>query len=269
MRAMTDSLDFSGTPCLALDTSTDVLSLALRGADGRVWRHEAPGGAQASAHMLPALGALMAQAGLRSAEVACIAMGRGPGAFTGLRTACSVVQGLAYGWSSAERPQGVPVLPLDSLLALAEAASAQAGPVWTRVVSVMDARMDEVYIAAYEQVNGVWQTRVPSTLCAPADVWALLCTQAPDMAQALTDGDPHSGCAGNAWAVYPDALGNLPGARRQAVPTADALLRLAPAAWNAGQAVAAADALPLYVRDKVAFTTAEREAGLHKLTVRT
>jgi tRNA threonylcarbamoyladenosine biosynthesis protein TsaB len=89
------------------------------------------------------------------------------------------------------------------------------------------------------------------------------------MAQALTDGDPHSGCAGNAWAVYPDALGNLPGARRQAVPTADALLRLVPAAWNAGQAVAAADALPLYVRDKVAFTTAEREAGLHKLTVRT
>ena len=266
---MTDHRDISGTPCLAIDTSTDVLSLALCGANGRVWRHEGPGGAQASAHLLPALGELMAQAGLRGADLACIAMGRGPGAFTGLRTACSVVQGLAFGWSSAERPQGVPVLPLDSLLALAEAASVQAAPVWTRVVSVLDARMDEVYIAAYEQVNGVWQTRVPSTLCAPADVWALLCTQVPDIAQALSDGEPNTGCAGNAWAVYPEALAALPGARRQAVPTADALLRLAPAAWNSGQAVAAADALPLYVRDKVAFTTAEREAGLHKVTVRT
>ena len=273
---MTHSPDLAATPCLAIDTSTDTLSLALRGADGRVWRHQGAGGAQASAQLLPALGDLLAQAGVRGTELASIAMGRGPGAFTGLRTACAVVQGLAYGWRSAERPQGVPVLPIDSLLALAEEAAAptdkqtdtQAEPRWTRVLSVLDARMDEVYVAAYEWVDGVWLTRLPSALCAPADVATLVQTQLPDWAQALQAADAHTGCAGNAWAVYPQALATLGGARRGALPSADALLRLAPAAWRAGLAVQAADALPLYVRDKVAFTTAEREAGLHKAAAR-
>jgi tRNA threonylcarbamoyladenosine biosynthesis protein TsaB len=265
---MTHSPDLTGTPCLAIDTSTDTLSLALRGADGRVWRYQGAGGAQASVQLLPALGALLAQAGLRGTELASIAMGRGPGAFTGLRTACAVVQGLAYGWCSAERPQGVPVLPIDSLLALAEEAAAQSQPRWTRVLSVLDARMDEVYVAAYEWVDGAWVTRLPSALCAPADVATLVQTQLPDWAIALQSNDAHTGCAGNAWAVYPQALAGLSGARRVALPSADALLRVAPAAWRAGQAVHAADALPLYVRDKVAFTTAEREAGLHKAPTR-
>ena len=259
-------------PCLAIDTSTDVLSVAVSDLDGRVWRHQGAGGAQASAQLLPALGELLTQAGLRGIDLACVAMGRGPGAFTGLRTACAVVQGLAYSWRSAERPHGVPVLPIDSLLALAEEAAAPtdtpAAPRWTRVLSVLDARMDEVYVAAYEWADGAWSTRVPSALCAPADVAALVQTQLPDWAQALQAGDAYTGCAGNAWAVYPQALAALSGARRVALPSANALLRLAPAAWRAGQAVPAADALPLYVRDKVAFTTAEREAGLHKAAAR-
>jgi tRNA threonylcarbamoyladenosine biosynthesis protein TsaB len=194
--------------------------------------YQGAGGAQASASLIPSLHGLLSQAGLRLDELHAIVFGRGPGSFTGLRTACSVAQGLAFG-------ADVPVLPVDTLMAVAEEARAAAG--YEKVVAVLDARMDEVYSATYLWTDGRWQQEGGFAVGRPetvvvAEGWAL---------------------AGNAFTAY---AGRLPGdaPRVEALPTATALLRLAPALLAAGQAVPAARALPLYIRDKVAQTTEER-----------
>lgn len=224
---------------LAFDTSTDTLSIAVQ-RDDATWEHSGPGGAQASATLLPAIRALLAEAGLSFDTLDAVVFGRGPGSFTGLRTACSVAQGLAFG---ARGGAGVPVLPIDTLLAVAEAARHAHG--CTRVVAVLDARMDEVYTAPFEfQADGTWHGGNDFGLSAPQAL------QVP----------PGYTVAGNARAAYGERL--APGAPHVfALPTAMALLRLAPACMAAGGARPASEALPLYVRDKVAQTTAERLAA--------
>jgi len=225
---------------LAFDTATESMSVALQ-AGGRVFLHDGAGGAQASATLIPVLMRLLLDAGVTLRELDAIALGRGPGAFTGLRTACAVAQGLALG---ADRP----VLPLDSLLAVAEdARQAGAGsPLWV----VVDARMGEVYAAHYHFDAGRWHA-----LDGP-----LLAT--PQALQGRWQAAPPQVLAGNALTVFGDALA-VPGAALfpDARPLARTLLPLAEAAWAQGAAVDAADALPLYVRDKVAQTSAERAAG--------
>ena len=228
------------TALLAFDTATEQMSLGVR-ANGRTWTHEAPGGAQASAMLIPALLALLAQAGLRLADLDAIAFGRGPGAFTGLRTACSVAQGLAFGAAK-------PVLPIDTLLALAE--DSRAGAAQWRVWALLDARMDEIYAAQYDYAAGQW-----TVLDAP------LLTR-PEALNERWQSEPPQVVAGNALAVFGARL--QPGSVPQFVtarPSATALLSLAEAMWADGAAVDAALALPLYVRDKVAQTTLERDAA--------
>ena len=225
---------------LAFDTSTDVLSIAVcKGA--QVWQHVGAGGAQASATLIPTLMALMSQAELHFDGLHAIAFGRGPGSFTGLRTACSVAQGLALG-------AGVPVLPVDTLLAVAEEARLQIGAVNSlRVMAVLDARMDEVYAACYE-FNGVqWTQHGDYSLCKPEELrqWML-----PGAQWQL---------AGNAHAVYGARLPLTAKSPVYALPTAVAMLRLAPALIASGHAVPADQALPTYIRDKVAKTTLERQ----------
>ena len=101
---------------LAFDTSTEQMTVAVT--DGvRVRQHSGPGGAQASLTLIPAILALLAESGLALSELDAIAFGRGPGSFTGLRTACAVAQGLAFG---ANGGAGIPVLPIDTLMAVAE-----------------------------------------------------------------------------------------------------------------------------------------------------
>ena len=220
---------------LAFDTSTETLSIAVSaGAHAPVLEHVSAGGAQASATLIPAVQELLERSGMALGELAAIAFGRGPGSFTGLRTAAAVAQGLGFG-------AGVPVLPIDTLLAIAEEAHGARGA--TRVVAVLDARMDQVYWAAYERADGRWHTRQAPALGRPEDIavppgWAL---------------------AGNALDLH---AARLPAAseRLSALPTARALLRLAPQAFAAGSGHAAAKALPLYIRDKVAQTTEERAA---------
>ena len=234
---------------LAFDTSTDVLSLAVARAD-QVWTQTLPGGAQASSGLIPAVLALLAEADMPLASLDAIVFGRGPGSFTGLRTACAVAQGLALG-------ADLPVLPIDTLLAVADEArwaQVQSGA-WPAdadltVLALLDARMDEVYSAAYRwtctpgQAQGGWQAALPLQVGAPEKI------HAPDVGPVLL--------AGNAFAAYGE---RLPGGDRcEALPTAAALLRLAPALWAQGLAVSADQAMPLYIRDKVANTTAEREA---------
>ena len=226
---------------LAFDTSTDTLSIAVQRGDA-VWQHTGAGGAQASAALIPSIQRLLAEAGLGFDTLDAIVFGRGPGSFTGLRTACAVAQGLAFG---ARNGQGTPVLPVDTLLAVAEEARQQHG--CTQVLAVLDARMNEVYSAhcTWQEATRQWSTDADFGLCAPE-------------ALTLTDAALWT-VAGNAQAAYGERL--LPQARHvAALPTATALLRLAPALLAAGAAVPASEALPRYIRDKVAQTTAEREA---------
>jgi tRNA threonylcarbamoyladenosine biosynthesis protein TsaB len=242
---------------LAFDTSTDVLSLGVARGD-RVWTQTLPGGAQSSSGLIPAVLAMLAEAEMPLATLDAIVFGRGPGSFTGLRTACAVAQGLAFG-------ADVPVLPIDTLLAVAEEArwaQHQAG-LWApgeslSVLALLDARMDEVYSAAYRWSAelGDVQSGLPGALLGRWHNIAALQVSPPERVQAPMG--PGALLAGNAFAAYGERL--PAGPRCVAMPTAAALLRLAPAAWAQGQAVPAEQAVPLYIRDKVANTTAEREA---------
>jgi len=253
---------------LAIETSTEQLSVAVS-ARGQVWSHQGPGGAQASAGLLAAVHQVLAQAGLALNDIGVIAMGRGPGSFTGLRTACAVSQGLAFGL-------GVGIVPIDTLLALAEegrhlcagglseakAGAENAATMPTqpgvgvlaspnlegiaRFYAVIDARMGQLYTAAYEHRAGLWHTVQAPAVQSPADcalplAWSGQPVWAVGMAQGLL---PDLGGAALTWVP--------------AHPTASALLRLADLALAEGAEVPPALALPLYLRDKVAQTTAER-----------
>ena len=139
---------------LAFDTSTELMSIAVqRTVDGalRVWQHSSPGGAQTSTHLIPAIQNLMTQTGLTFGQLDAIVFGCGPGSFTGLRTACAVAQGLAFG-------ANVPVLPIDTLLCVAEQARWQHAATQSRfrAMALLDARMDEVYACSYIFNSGLW-----------------------------------------------------------------------------------------------------------------
>lgn len=236
---------------LAFDTATEQMSVALE-VEGRVWQHEGAGGAQASAALIPAIRGLLAEAGIGWGRLDAIAFGRGPGAFTGLRTACSVAQGLAFGASK-------PVLPIDTLLVVAEdARSAQTGRsdvvgaarLPQRVAVAMDARMNEIYTAQYDFTDSGWLVVVAPMLTTPAALNMAWRQRPVDL------------IAGNALTVFGAELDTgsaqlAPGA----LPRAVAMLPLAQAAWARGNAVDPALALPLYVRDKVAQTSHERESA--------
>lgn len=226
------------TTLLAIDTATEVMHLALV-AGAAVHVRAQAGGAQASAALLPALHDLLAQAGLALRDVQAFAFGRGPGAFTGLRTACAVTQGLALG-------TGRPVIALDTLMAVAECArrTGAGAELW----AATDARMGEIYAGryAFDAALG-WQTLEVPALYSPPALAARL------QAQPI-------GVAGNAAAVFADVLAPLaPALWPAAQPDGTALAVLARAALARGELLDAAQAVPLYVRDKVALTTRERD----------
>lgn len=235
-----------GACLLAIDTASDEMALALVTPQGQSHTWLEPGGALASGRLLPALARLMSDAGLAWSALDAIAFGAGPGAFTGLRTACSVAQGLALGLDR-------PVLPIDSLMVVADDARSQADQAEAAVGrwwAAVDARMDEIYAAQYQWETSGWQTLQAPALYA----W-------PALAR-LWQAAPPGRVAGNALTVFSQ---RLPLLTTQGWPQmhdrASALLRLARAAWQQGAATEAAQALPVYLRDKVALTTAERAAG--------
>ena len=227
---------------LALDTSTEQLHLGVCKGEAVLTR-VCPGAAQASAQIIPLCLALLAEAGLRLGDLDAIVMGRGPGSFTGLRTACAVAQGLAFG-------AGRPVLPIDTLWAVAE--QARQGQAQIRVLAVVDARMGQYYSAAWQFSAGRWQASAVNALLNPDEV--VLPGAWLDEAQDVI-------LAGTGLTALWPMLKHTPNLTPQeSAPTAAALLRLAPQAWADGLAVPAELAMPLYVRDKVAQTTAERTA---------
>lgn len=226
---------------LALDASTEVCTIALGGEAGLVERTK-HAGQRHSELMLPMIQALLADAGSSLRELDGIAFGAGPGSFTGLRIACGIAQGLAFG-------ADLPVLGVPTLAAMAEDARARGHG--GRVYAALDARMREAYVAAYEHDGTSWHERV-----APA---VLPAEDAP-----LPTGAGWYG-VGPGFAAYP-ALGTrlatvLAACDPTVLPSATAIARLALPRLAAGEGVAAGEAAPLYVRHRVALTTAERAAG--------
>lgn len=230
------------TCLLAIDSSTEAMSIALS-RDGTMWVFEGEGGAQASQRLLPEVLALLQRAGVSLGELDAVGFGRGPGAFTGLRSACSVAQGLALG-------AGKPVLALDSLLLVAQDAHDDWGDAAADCWVAMDARMEEVYAAHYRLEQGRWLVVAGPMLCRPEALQAAWAVAAPRCV------------AGSALTAFGDRLDTGGALRRPTTRSrAHALARLAEAAWRDGAAIDAALALPVYLRDKVAQTTAEREAA--------
>jgi tRNA threonylcarbamoyladenosine biosynthesis protein TsaB len=224
---------------LAFDTSTEVMSIAVQNGD-RIVTQDLAGGAQASATLIPAILLLMQQAGLGLRALDAIAFGRGPGSFTGLRTACSVAQGLAFG-------AGVQVLPIDTLAIVAHEAHQRSSA--TRICAALDARMGEMYLAYYTFDSCSRSVSLGYSLILPQNM-------------PLEQGFTNTTLAGNVRAVYAAQLpaAVLAAPYVQCLPSASAMLRMAPQMMADGLLVDAQDALPLYVRDKVAQTTAERAA---------
>ena len=219
---------------LAFETATRRISVALW-QDGELRERSADMPNSGSEVLLPWANELLAEAGIGFKQLDGIAFGAGPGGFTGLRLACGVTQGLAWGLE-------LPVAPVSTFKALALAAGD--GKVW----AALDARMNEVYSATYE-VSGEQITELSAPVCQP-----------PAVLPAPTFG---SGAAiGDGFASYPELLARAPELRfhPEGWPTAAAVARLGAGILARGEGVDAANAQPVYVRDKVALTTAERLA---------
>ena len=227
---------------LALDTSTEFLSLALQVGDEKgcykTYAHHQHAGQAASQLVLPQIQALLDTANIKLSDLDGITFGAGPGAFTGVRVACGVAQGLGFG-------ANIPVVGVNTLLAIAEACGEQ------RVIVCLDARMGEIYHAAFVKENNEWIEFSKTSVCKP------------DAAPALSGNWVG---VGSGWAVYSDALSkiyadNLIKTMAEITPNAKAILQLAAPIFATGKAKPANEAAPIYVRNRVALTTLERAAG--------
>jgi tRNA threonylcarbamoyladenosine biosynthesis protein TsaB len=218
---------------LALDTATNQCSVALL-VDGDVQERISDAPRVQAENVLPMVDRLLMESGLALTALDAIAFGRGPGAFTGLRVAASVAQGLAFG-------AGLPVVPVSDLAALAFGAHrVHSAP---QVVACLDARMHAVYWAAYAVSGPGVMALSPETLSAPEDL-------------RLEAKGPWFG-AGSGWSAYADALKSrvpkLIGVAPECTPTAADLVRIAAIAYRQGTALPPEEAIPVYLRDKVAI----------------
>lgn len=221
---------------LAVETSTEYCSVALW-QDGAVSERCELVGQRHSEVLMAMLDALLQDTGYRIQDMDGIAFGKGPGSFTGVRIACGVAQGLALG-------ANLPVVGVCTLEAVAESSGKE------KVIVALDARMDELYLAAYEKSAGAWHAVIEPCLCK---------AETAPMVEGSWCG------AGNGFSVQGAALqarydGHLrAGCLESAVfPRAAAIAVLGAAQFAQGKGVDAALALPLYLRDKVALKTSER-----------
>ena len=223
---------------LALETSTEYCSVALW-LDGVVVERCELVGQKHSELLIAMLDDLLQATGYKLQDMDGIAFGMGPGSFTGVRIACGAAQGLAFGAS-------LPVAGICTLQALAEASGKE------KVIAALDARMGEIYHAAYEKRDDAWIAVSEPRLCKPEEAPMVL-------------GDDWF-CAGSGFVTHGTALseryaGQLQGTDETAVPQAAAIAALGAAQFAQGRGMDAAEALPLYLRDKVALKTAERECA--------
>jgi tRNA threonylcarbamoyladenosine biosynthesis protein TsaB len=221
---------------LAIETSTELCSVALL-RDGEIFLEEALAENRHSELLMPMVRRVLARSRLTARQMHAFAFGQGPGSFTGIRIACGVVQGLAFG---ADRP----VVAVPSLLALAEQANE------SRVAAALDARMGEAYIAAYARNGDDWDEVVAPRLVDAKGVPPL---PGPRWAGTGSGLDRHAWLR-EAWrdSIEMRLEGDL--------PRAGAVARVAARRFARGASVPAERAAPLYLRDKVALTTQERQA---------
>jgi tRNA threonylcarbamoyladenosine biosynthesis protein TsaB len=223
---------------LAFDTSTEYLSLALLKGD-EIFNYDCNAGQTHSQIILPQIQVLLDAADLQLSDMNCIAFGAGPGSFTGVRIAAGVAQGLGFGVN-------LPVVSVCTLLALAQASGAD------KVIACLDARMGEVYHAAYVKVAGEWQCVHEPGLYKPDAV--------PLIESACWVG------AGSGWQTYSEQLSvvyaeQLQAVQPQLLPSATAILELARPIFANGEAKPAGEAMPVYIRNRVALKTLERQQG--------
>jgi tRNA threonylcarbamoyladenosine biosynthesis protein TsaB len=228
---------------LAIDTSTDFCSIAASRGAALYSRHE-PAGRRQAEMILGMVDAVLSEAGLEVAQIEGIAYGAGPGSFTGLRIAAGVTQGLAL----ARR---IGVVGVGTLLAIAEEAAEEAAgeAAGGRIIACLDAHMGEVYHAAYRRAGARWEEVSAPGLYKPE-------------AAPVPPGGGWTGC-GDGFAAHRERLaarlgGCVSVVRSETAPTARAVLRLAMPRFAAGEAMDAAAAVPVYLRDKVALRTSER-----------
>lgn len=224
---------------LAFDTSTEYLSLALLKSD-EIFNYDRNAGQTHSQIILPQIQVMLDAAGLQLSDLNGIAFGAGPGSFTGVRIAAGVAQGLGFG-------ANLPIVSVCTLLALAQASSAD------KVIACLDARMGEVYHAVYEKMDGEWQCIIEPGLYKPDAV-------------PVVEGVGWVG-AGSGWQTYSEQLGTiyieqLQAVQPQLVPAATAILELSRPIFANGEAKPASEAMPIYIRNRVALKTLEREQGL-------
>lgn len=227
---------------LSIESSTETLSLALQSEAGLFTFNELTGPA-ASQRILPEIQQLLTQADITLNELDGIVYGTGPGAFTGVRVAVGVTQGLAFGAS-------LPVVGISSVLAVAEDAWQKTAA--EKVLVCLDARMGEVYHAAFIRLTDGWQTVAAPVVCKPGQVPAM-------------EGEGWL-AAGSGWGIFAEALskqysGQIRDVHADVLPNAAVMLTLALPQFVAGNTQAAHEAAPLYVRNRVALTAAERAQG--------
>lgn len=219
------------TTLLAIDTATEACSVALLH-NGEITSDYAVIPRLHAQRVLPMVHELLNAAAVPLSRVEAIAFGRGPGAFTGLRIAVGVVQGLAF---ALERP----VLPVSNLAAIAQRAWREQGV--EQVAVAIDARMDEVYWGCYQLQEQHMQLQGIEQVCAPE------AAHLPRTARGEWIG------AGTGWQTFAERL-QAPVQQRLAtlLPHAEDILTLALADWQRGLAVPAEQAQPIYLRDQVA-----------------
>ena len=219
---------------LAIETATQLASVALLRGD-RMFSRESSGVQTHSQTILPMVQEVLAEADIGLSQCDAIAFGAGPGSFTGVRTACGVAQGLGFG-------ANLPVVPVVTLEAMAEACRELTGS--TDIVVMLDAQMSEVYWAQYRYQDG-WQAIVEPCLSAPAAV--------------LPQGRVVA--CGNGLTSYAALFTDRNFARDAhpaIMPHARQVAQLGLTAFIQGRALPARDAQPVYLRNKVAYTTIER-----------
>ena len=238
MKPVVLGIDTSGTSCsVALACETALVP--------HVYARRAAVGNSHSKYVLAMVRDVLADASLSLSECDAIAYAAGPGSFTGLRVACAVAQGLAFG-------AGVPVVPVGTLEAIGRSVIASLIEPPQEILVAMDARMGEVYWTLLHSACGRLTTAMPPALATPAAL--------RDRITGRVGESIALGC-GNAWAIHGDAIDGVV-ERVIHRDTADAVdvAHLGRLAWLDGKAIAPEHASPLYVRDDVALTTAEREA---------
>jgi tRNA threonylcarbamoyladenosine biosynthesis protein TsaB len=233
-----DAVKYAMPTIIAIETSSELASAALLRGDQLTSRDSGGILAQTHSHtLLPMVQSLLEQAGITVRQCDAIAFGAGPGSFTGVRTACGIAQGLAFGLD-------LPVVPIVTLHAMAQACFDTSGA--TDVLAVLDARMGEVYWAQYRLADR-WVTVQEPTLSSAAAVAPI------GTVRACGNGLTAYAEAFAALSFYGDALPTI-------MPHANEVAQLARIALTQGDTVAARDAQPIYLRNKVALTTSERLA---------